>query len=135
MKTNTYQLESINLIESFFKREPEISYESDEFSSNIDIKSGYNIEDNKLLVMLEIEFYAGIPEKKQIIISVKMLGVFKQLDTEGISIDKFAKINAPAIIFPFIREHIATLSLKAGIYPILLPPINFVKLAEEKQDG
>jgi preprotein translocase subunit SecB len=135
MKTNTYQLESINLIESFFKREPEISYESDEFSSNIDIKSGYNIEDNKLLVMLEIEFYAGIPEKKQIIISVKMLGVFKKLNTEGISIDKFAKINAPAIIFPFIREHIATLSLKAGIYPILLPPINFVKLAEEKQDG
>ena len=135
MKTNTYQLESINLIESFFKREPEISYESDEFSSNIDIKSGYNIEDNKLLVMLEIEFYAGIPEKKQIIISVKMLGVFKKLNTEGISIDKFAKINAPAIIFPFIREHIATLSLKAGIYPILLPPINFVKLGEEKQDG
>jgi preprotein translocase subunit SecB len=135
MKTNTYQLESINLIESFFKREPEILYESDEFSSNIDINSGYNIKNNKLLVMLGIEFYAGTPEKKQIIISVKMLGVFKQLDTEGISIDKFAKINAPAIIFPFIREHVATLSLKAGIHPILLPPINFVKLAEEKQDG
>lgn len=44
----------------------------------------------------------------------------------------FAKINAPAIAFPYIRTFISNFTLNSGISPIILPSFNFVKIAEEK---
>lgn len=38
------------------------------------------------------------------------------------------KINAPAIAFPFLRSFITTLTANAGFPPVILPPINFVRL-------
>jgi len=40
---------------------------------------------------------------------------------------KFAKLNAPSIIFPFLRAAIASLTLSAGYPPLNLPVINFTK--------
>lgn len=41
----------------------------------------------------------------------------------------FAKINAPAIAYPYIRSYISNLTLNSGLNPVMLPSINFVKLA------
>lgn len=38
----------------------------------------------------------------------------------------FAQISAPAIGFPYVRAFISTVSVQAGIPPIILPSINFV---------
>lgn len=62
-----------------------------------------------------------------------MLGVFEFGENLSLPLESFANINAPAIIFPYIREHLSNVSMKAGIQPILLPPINFVQLAKDKQ--
>ena len=62
-----------------------------------------------------------------------MVGIFEcptETDVQ-LSIENFSKVNAPAIIFPFVREHLASVSMKAGINPILLPAVNFVKLANK----
>ena len=48
-------------------------------------------------------------------------------------LERFANINAAAIIFPFIRENAATISAKAGMSPIMIPVTNFVKLYEDKK--
>lgn len=45
----------------------------------------------------------------------------------------FAKINAPAIAFPYLRTYISNLTLNSGYNPIMLPSFNFVKLAEDKE--
>ncbi len=132
MEDTAYILENISLIESFFKRETHISYDSENFETQINIRTGYNINDNKLFVQVSVEFSAQNLEKKEIDIKVTILGIFIIPKNSELSLESFAKINAPAIIFPFIREHIASLSLKAGLQPILLPPINFVKLAKKK---
>lgn len=44
----------------------------------------------------------------------------------------FASINAPAILFPFIRAYISTITINAGLNPIILPTINFAGLQENK---
>lgn len=44
----------------------------------------------------------------------------------------FPKVNAPAIAFPYLRAFISNLTLQAGYKPIVLPSINFNKLAEAK---
>lgn len=38
------------------------------------------------------------------------------------------KVNAPAILFPFIRAFINTLSVNSGYGQIILPSINFAKM-------
>ncbi len=46
----------------------------------------------------------------------------------------FITINAPAIAFPYVRSYISNLTLQSGFSPIILPSVNFVKLAKEKLD-
>lgn len=43
--------------------------------------------------------------------------------------DDFMNINAPAILFPYIRAYISTLTALSGINPIILPTLN---LSERK---
>ncbi|HLX93906.1 MAG TPA: protein-export chaperone SecB [Puia sp.] len=58
---------------------------------------------------------------------MKIIGVFEKSGEPALSDDVFVKVNAPAIIFPFVREHFATLALKAAIGNVLLPPLNFTR--------
>ncbi|WP_037314190.1 protein-export chaperone SecB [Salegentibacter sp. Hel_I_6] len=44
----------------------------------------------------------------------------------------FVSINAPAIAFPYVRTYISNLTLNSGYDPIILPSINFVQLASQK---
>lgn len=50
--------------------------------------------------------------------------------TEGFKESNFPKINAPAIVFPYIRTYVSNLMLNSGFHPINLPSINFVKIVE-----
>jgi preprotein translocase subunit SecB len=51
--------------------------------------------------------------------------------TEEFKNSNFPKINAPAIAFPFLRSHIANFTMQSGFEPVILPSINFIKLAEK----
>lgn len=54
---------------------------------------------------------------------------------EGEVTDKMLKtffyLNAPAILFPYIRAYIATLTTLSGMTPINLPTLNLTQLAPE----
>ena len=64
---------------------------------------------------------------------VKMVGVFECVGESKLTdYDAFGKINGAAIIFPYIREHITYLSLKAGIGPVIIPPVNFANSQRTK---
>jgi preprotein translocase subunit SecB len=79
-----------------------------------------------------LDYEGELKADNKIEAKVKMLGNFEYAEDSSLSVEDFSKINAPAILFPFVREHLASVSMKAGISPILLPPVNFVKLAEKK---
>jgi preprotein translocase subunit SecB len=128
-----YIFENVILLESNFKRVSEVNYTSPEYDNNIEIGINQSIEENQVLVELTVNIKTGVGEEIDVEMSVKMLGHFtKNPEINQIPVEKFAQVNAPAIIFPFVREHIASVSSKAGIPTILLPPINFVKMAEEE---
>ncbi len=131
MEKSSYKLLNIILIESQFKREPQITLEAKDFNNKISINVEHQITDNNLFVTVSLNFDAGILDTKQIVALIKMLGIFEYIEDDVLPVKDFAKINAPAIIFPFIREHLASTSMKAGISPILLPPINFIKISQD----
>lgn len=67
--------------------------------------------------------------EEQYRIEVTMVGVFKcNGNPTPEQKDSFGRINGAAIIFPFIREHIANIALKAGLGVVILPPVNFTKI-------
>lgn len=45
---------------------------------------------------------------------------------------QFYTVNAPAIAYPFLRAYVANLFISSGFPTVMLPTINFVKLAEDK---
>jgi preprotein translocase subunit SecB len=124
---NSYTLSHILLIESNFSRSWIINFENPEFSNNIDIDVSDSRNEESLNVTVSLVYSAGVGEVNEIYAAIKMIGVFSLPKESAIPIGQFAKVNAPAIIFPFIREHLASLSVKANINPILLQPVNFVK--------
>lgn len=84
----------------------------DEFIISFNVK----IEDQIFDLVLEAMFTFQVNEKI----------------TEEFKLSDFPKVNAPAIAFPYIRAYISNLTLQSGIDPVILPSINFVKLAEDK---
>jgi preprotein translocase subunit SecB len=66
---------------------------------------------------------------KYLNIYVKSSGVFEtdMPITEEFKSSSFVKLNSPAIVFPFLRSFITTVTTNAGIAPIILPAFNFTK--------
>ena len=65
-------------------------------------------------------------------ILLNTIGVFEFETAEGfeqLRDDYFVK-NAPAIIFPYIRAYISTLTTQSGLFTIQLPTLNLSQLAE-----
>mgnify|MGYP000473183207 CR=1 FL=1 len=51
--------------------------------------------------------------------------------TEDFINSPFARINAPAIAFPYVRAFISNFTLNCGYNPVMLPSFNFVEMAKE----
>jgi len=67
-------------------------------------------------------------------IDVKMLGVFEYKEDLSDEIKEQLFIgNGPAILFPYIRAYVSAMTSLAGISPIILPTVNFAKMAMDKK--
>lgn len=127
-----YKLLHIILLESFFKRADKIEISGEKSANNLQVDTAHSYEGRILSVTTVLKFSVFRENIHEIDSMVKMAGIFETPENPEFSVENFATINAPAIIFPFIREHLASVSMKAGMPAILLPPINFVKMAEDK---
>ncbi len=128
-----YKIVNIILVDSQFWRNQIIDYTSSNIKNNVQIETSLSKNNEILSVYLTLKFDLTIDEKEVIKSKIAMVGIFECTENPELPEDTFGKINAPAIIFPFVREHLASMSLKAGIEPIILPPVNFVQLAEAKK--
>lgn len=65
------------------------------------------------------------------VVSVDCIAEFSFVDCEGMNeIPEYFYTNSIAILFPYIRAFVSTLSLQANVLPIILPTLNLTKLGE-----
>lgn len=129
---NSYSLQNIILLESDFKRTVLIDFTDTNIKNDLHLETTSQNEGADLLVTLGIRYSSKNGTQENISAFVKMAGIFQcPDDTSHLPIEVFSKVNAPAIIFPFIREHLASLTMKAGISPVILQPLNFVNLSNQ----
>jgi preprotein translocase subunit SecB len=96
-----------------------------------DLKTGnvFSEEDSNIFGVV---FNVGIKDRK-FDLAIKAVYWFTLDDkiTEEFKLSPFPKINAPAIAFPYLRAFISNLTLQSGIDPVILPSLNFIKIAEK----
>jgi len=120
-----YSVENLLLIESSFSREMEMDFDPTKVLNKADVNVETSKADDKLLVAVTVQFDQWCGEKVQAKAMAKMIGVFIKSGDSPLNEETFVNVNAPAIIFPFVREQIASLFLKGGCGTVLLPPFNF----------
>ena len=78
-------------------------------------------------------FFNGSFENEIFDLKIEFIAIFGTSEAIDDNFKKstFAKINSPAIAFPYLRSFISTLTLNAGLPPLILPAYNFTKENEE----
>lgn len=81
-----------------------------------------NVEERKM----KLELTSLIKDENgEVEISVKSCGFFEYDSDLDVPLkEKFFYQNAPAILFPYVRAYISTLTALSGINPITLPTLN-----------
>jgi preprotein translocase subunit SecB len=129
---SNFDLEKIALVSSSFQV-PAIDFNPDRdlaLSINVASTNLHNTDHFEVKLSLSIK----LPKNDQTIATVVYSGKFQQIqENEQLTKEYFSQVNAPAIIYPYIRHHVRYLSLEAGFHrPIILPIINFVELARKR---
>lgn len=122
-----FRIHNILLMESNFKRVPNVVFDNPSITQDIRIEGEVtvNAEKNIVSVIQTLHFSQILNEEKQISATIKMIGIFEKTGESVIDLENFGNVNGAAIIYPYIREHLTSLSVKAGVGIILLPPANF----------
>ncbi|MFY0653087.1 MAG: protein-export chaperone SecB [Cyclobacteriaceae bacterium] len=113
----------------------ELSYnlhsKKSEEGNSFNLSTGHSFSEEK-----DNEFYIGFKievndESFDLIMESSFRFEVSDGITEDFKLSDFPKINAPAIAFPFLRAFISNFTLQSGVDPVILPSINFVRLAEQ----
>lgn len=122
-----YKVEKIILLESTFNRNIDIDFDSSSIEGDLKINTLSNEKrmDEKFAVTLTAT-YRGIQNDNEVCSAkIRMMGIFEKYGEPALEEDKFKAINAPAIIYPFVREYLYSTCLRAGLVNVLLPTVNF----------
>ncbi len=97
---------------------------------NIDIDlHGYIYIKNKTF---QLDMITKVWDNRQVFKSeVHGVGFFEFEDLKDKNIDSYFYLNAPAILFPYIRAYISSLTALSGLNPVTLPTLNMESLKEK----
>ncbi len=101
---------------------------------NIDIDlHGYIYIKNKTY---QLDMITKVWDEKEVFKSeVHGVGFFEFEDIKDKNIDSYFYLNAPAILFPYIRAYISSLTALSGFNPITLPTLNLESLKEKLKEN
>jgi len=122
-----FKINKLLLLESNFKRINNVQFKEEMPELKMNINTEVGVQGTVISVAETVSVSQVYNDVEQFSFLVKMVGVFECIGESPLTdYEAFGKVNGAAIIFPYIREHISYLSLKAGLVPIILPPVNFV---------
>ncbi len=92
------------------------------------------IEENVFEVAIKVTVTSKIADKTVFLVEVTQAGIFQIRGVPEENLEMIVGITCPNILFPYARESVSDLVVRAGFQPVLLNPINFEALfAQQKQ--
>lgn len=95
--------------------------------------SAQMIEAGVFEVALKVTVTSKIADKTVFLVEVTQAGIFQIRNVPEENMDMIVGITCPNILFPYARETVSDLVVRAGFQPVLLNPINFEALFAQQQ--
>lgn len=84
-------------------------------------------------VSLEVTINAQNNDKPAFVVEIEQAGIFFVKGASGDMLEQMLHIHCPTILFPYIRECVDNLLIKGSFPPIMLAPINFESVYQERK--
>ena len=108
------------------RTQPQIGIELSNFAQRL--------EENVFEVAIKVTVTSKIEDKTVFLVEVTQAGIFQIRNVPEENLEMIVGITCPNILFPYARETVSDLVVRAGFQPVLLNPINFEALfAQQKQ--
>ena len=84
-------------------------------------------------VVLTVTVTAKLAEKTMFLVEAGQAGIFQLRNVPQEDIDPILAVACPNILFPYVRETISDIVVRAGFPPVLLAPVNFEAMYQQRQ--
>ena len=126
MKASEFQLINQRLVASSFKINKNYKKEEIKLDINTKVNIAKSNTDNLASVTLILEIFKEEDlENNPYYIKLEIEGHFEWRNIENI--EQYLQVNAPAVLFSYLRSIIIQLTVMSGFPPLNLPLINFNK--------
>ncbi|TXT26223.1 MAG: preprotein translocase subunit SecB [Rhodocyclaceae bacterium] len=89
------------------------------------------IDDEVYEVVITATVTTKIGEKVMFLIEVKQAGIFRLSNLPEDDMEPVLAVLCPNILFPYLRETVSSVAVRAGFAPVLLNPVNFDALYQQ----
>ena len=103
----------------------------------VDIQLHHNstgVEDGVYETTLTITVTAKIKDKTMFLVEAAQAGIFVCRNIPAQELEAVLAIACPNILFPYARETISDVVVRAGFPPVLLAPVNFEAIYQAQRD-
>jgi preprotein translocase subunit SecB len=97
--------------------------------------SASGVDEGVFEVTVTATVTAKVAEKIMFLIEVKEAGIFTVRNLPEGETEPVLAVMCPNILFPFLRETVSDVAVRAGFAPVLLNPINFDVLYQQQQQA
>lgn len=122
-------LEIPNAPQIFTQREtPQLSVELSNAANQLD--------EGVFEVAITVTVTSKLEDKTVFLVEVAQAGIFQVRNIPVENLDMILGVTCPNILFPYARETVSDVVIRAGFPPVLLNPINFEALyAQQRQQA
>lgn len=92
-----------------------------------------SIDEGLYEVLLTVTVTAKIKDKIMFLVEVQQAGIFRIRNISDDELDPVLGIGCPNILFPYLREVVSDIVTRAGFPPVILNPINFEAVYQQKK--
>ena len=105
---------------------------------NVDIQLHHNsngVEDGVFETVLTVTVTAKAADKTMFLVEVSQAGIFVARNIPAQELEQVLGIACPNILFPYVREVVSDIVVRAGFPPVVLNPVNFEALYQAQRDA
>jgi len=120
-------LEIPNAPQAFLERE----------TPTVDIQLHHNssrVEEGLYQTTLTVTVTAKVADKTLFLVEAAQAGIFTLRNIPQGDMDAVLAIACPNILFPYVREVVSDIVVRAGFPPVVLNPVNFEALYQAQRD-
>jgi len=115
---------------------PSIYLEREAPQIDLQLHSEYSAIDQgiyEVLITITLTAKLGSQDKVMFLIEAKQAGIFRVQNIPKEDMESVLAVVCPNILYPYIREVVTDVSVRAGFAPVLLNPVNFEALYQQQK--